>query len=280
MNRSSHLSVLIATIVLAVAAAAAASAQTATRTSNERQSASASGGGIATNVIGNGNTINVSSANAAVLSELKSRMREEARLLNELKKAVASIQAMKQAPTTAPAANHALAALQAGDSAPSVALLHDQEANVARQAEQNASSAAADKHKAAELARQQGALAFFTDTEGALKAYQRAAGYEPDDPDTLIFIGDLQDRLGQTQQALTTFDQARALLERKRAASPDNAALLSDLAVAHDRMGVEIQKQGNLESALAHFRQALAIAEAGSTGSVQPGVATRSCRHA
>ncbi|MEM5455733.1 tetratricopeptide repeat protein [Paraburkholderia phytofirmans] len=137
--------------------------------------------------------------------------------------------------------------------------LHDQEANVARQAEQNASSAAADKHKAAELARQQGALAFFTDTEGALKAYQRAAGYEPDDPDTLIFIGDLQDRLGQTQQALTTFDQARALLERKRAASPDNAALLSDLAVAHDRMGVEIQKQGNLESALAHFRQALAI---------------------
>jgi tetratricopeptide (TPR) repeat protein len=166
---------------------------------------------------------------------------------------------MTQAPTTAPAANHALAALQAGDSAPSVALLHDQEANVARQAEQNASSAAADKHKAAELARQQGALAFFTDTEGALKAYQRAAGYEPDDPDTLIFIGDLQDRLGQTQQALTTFDQARALLERKRAASPDNAALLSDLAVAHDRMGVEIQKQGNLESALAHFRQALAI---------------------
>ncbi|WP_155123033.1 MULTISPECIES: hypothetical protein [Burkholderia cepacia complex] len=253
----------MSTIVLVVASAVSGSTsgQTVSRASNEHQSASASGSGVAANVIGSHNTINVSTMDAAVLATLKSRMRIEARMLAELRNAVASIRAMAQTPATAPAAKQSLAALKAGNLTPSVALLHDREIAVAKRAEESTVSTADARHQAAELARQQGALAFFSDTEGALGAYQRAAEYVPDDPETLIFIGDLQDTLGQTRQALATFDQARAVLERKLALSPDSAALQRALAVTHDRMGVEIRKQGDLGGALTHFRQALALFE-------------------
>lgn len=65
----------------------------------------------------------------------------------------------------------------------------------------------ADLKRSAEYWRHIGALAFLHDTEGALKAYEKATALDPDDAEGWLKLGELEFRRGELDAADTAFQQ-------------------------------------------------------------------------
>ena len=112
----------------------------------------------------------------------------------------------------------------------------DQEKGTLKSAEKDAVDAEKHRKEAAELARQRGALAFLTDKSAALNAYLTAATYDPADVKTQIFIGDLQNLLGDTNAAKDTFVNAASVAEANLRKYPDQVDAARELAISTDRI--------------------------------------------
>ncbi len=97
-----------------------------------------------------------------------------------------------------------------------------------------------------------GAIARLADPRRARMAYARALEFDPDHPDTLYWHGTLHLRagdLGTAEKSLTRLMDV-ATLKRNRLG----------IYRAHLRLGEIVKDRGNLEAALVHQRQAIAIA--------------------
>jgi tetratricopeptide (TPR) repeat protein len=165
-------------------------------------------------------------------------------------------------PEASPAAVAAASALEAGDTRPAEALLHTQEREEAAQIARPGVDEAKQRRQAAELAREQGALAMGHDVRAALRAYQRAAEYDPDDTWTHFFIGDLHMRLGSLDAAMQSYQRALGVVKRRADLSAEDVDAQRDLSVSHSKIGDVLVAQGNGPAALAAHRKGLAIAEA------------------
>ena len=221
--------------------------------------------GHAINVSGIGNVVKIggdldektrAQLDAAIRGEQKTqRLLAEVRV--EYKKAIATIQALANQINAGPREKEAAQALAAGNSAPSEALLQDQEKGTLKSAEKDAVDAEKHRKEAAELARQRGALAFLTDKSAALNAYLTAATYDPADVKTQIFIGDLQNLLGDTNAAKDTFVNAASVAEANLRKYPDQVDAARELAISTDRIGESLEKQGDLQGAVARYQRHL-----------------------
>jgi tetratricopeptide (TPR) repeat protein len=243
--------------VLAVVSSALFAIAAAAQTGAVDQHAAAGKGGVATIVNGSDNRVSINTIDPETAANLRKLARDAPRLMMQIKRAIAELEALEKNPATAQKANRAISALQSGDARPSVALLRDQETSAEQDARASGQAHGDALHRAAELARQQGALAFVSDTNAALAAYRRAQTYEPDEPNTLISIGDLQDTLGQTQAALATYDRAREVIEQRLENEPGNVEMQRDLAVTSSRTASEIGKLGDISAALSRYNEAL-----------------------
>jgi tetratricopeptide (TPR) repeat protein len=168
-------------------------------------------------------------------------------------------------PDAAPAAVAAATALEAGDTRPAEALLRDREETQAQLIAAGGAETTSRQH-AAQLARQQGALAMGHDVRAAIAAYQRAAGYDPDDVWTQLFIGDLHRQLGNLDAAMRSYRTASATAAKRVRASPDDPEAQRGLMASHNRIGHVLGEQGASPDALAAYRKGLAIAERLSLG--------------
>jgi tetratricopeptide (TPR) repeat protein len=118
-------------------------------------------------------------------------------------------------------------------------------------AEEKAARIKVDSKDAATAFRNLGAIAGFADPKGALDAYQKAVELDPDDMDSIFWVGWMRLERGNLQEADARF--RRILLATK----PDDwvnywARIgLGDIGVA----------RGNLAEALKSFRDGLAIAQ-------------------
>ena len=186
---------------------------------------------------------------------------ENKQLRQQREDAIRTTVAASREPNPTPAALAAVQGLEAGDTRPAGALLAEREHAAAERARRAESDARAAHLEAAALARQQGALLIGQDTTTALAAYQRAASYDPDDTWTRFFIGDLYKALGQLNDALQAYREARASVDRRLTKDAQDADAQRDLSVSHERIGDVLLAQGDGPAALAAYRAGLAIAE-------------------
>ncbi|MFM0616208.1 tetratricopeptide repeat protein [Paraburkholderia nemoris] len=237
------------------------------------QFTNASGGGIAVNILGNNNIVNARdpqfiSITQALLRKqteqdeaIRAQSEQIAGLRIELAKAVSTVVSAARRHDAPAEAKHAVTALEHGNTGPSQKLLRKEENTAAKKIGGDRSDVAMQRHRAAEFARQQGALAYLTNVRAALEAFERAAGYEPDDVRTQIYIGDLQTALGETDDARKTYTSAISLATKATALSPDDPAAQHDLAISHARLGEVLALWGDQPAALSEYRQALSTAE-------------------
>ena len=76
---------------------------------------------------------------------------------------------------------------------------------------------------------------------------------------TLWDLGDLHLLTGDTTAALAAYRDRNALAAALSAASPDDTALLRDLAVSHNNIGDVLVARGDLSAALENFRAGMSI---------------------
>lgn len=95
--------------------------------------------------------------------------------------------------------------------------------------------------QAASAARHIGALAFLHDTEKALNAYKRAVKLDPDNAEGWNELGHLQDRIGQLDQAIKSYETVLRV--------GNSTANQFIVATALGNLGVIYEKRGNLEKA-------------------------------
>jgi tetratricopeptide (TPR) repeat protein len=108
--------------------------------------------------------------------------------------------------------------------------------------------------KRAEYWRHIGALAFLSNTQKALAAYEKATALDPDDPESLRFLGELRFRLGDYGAARKSFERLQALAEMVR----DGKAQ----CIAYQRLGWIEERLGTLTLAEQLQRQSLQLATA------------------
>jgi tetratricopeptide (TPR) repeat protein len=168
-------------------------------------------------------------------------------------------------------------------------------------AEEKAARISKDRKDAAAAYRNLGAIAGLADPKRALDAYLKAVEFDPDDADSLIWIGfiqiergnlneaqsrlarvgslangedrvwyrywsflglgDVQVAQGNLPDALKSFRDGLAIRDRLAQSDPGNAGWQRDLSVSYDRVGDVQVAQGNLPDALKSFRDGLAIAD-------------------
>nr|VFK27209.1 MAG: Tetratricopeptide repeat-containing protein [Candidatus Kentron sp. MB]VFK31037.1 MAG: Tetratricopeptide repeat-containing protein [Candidatus Kentron sp. MB]VFK75493.1 MAG: Tetratricopeptide repeat-containing protein [Candidatus Kentron sp. MB] len=86
---------------------------------------------------------------------------------------------------------------------------------------------------------------------GALAHYQRAAEYDPDDPDAWNRIGHLKDRLGELADAQAAYERVLAIGEQTNNQEA--------IAMALGNRGLIAQTCGELGKAEGYYRRSLAI---------------------
>jgi tetratricopeptide (TPR) repeat protein len=106
----------------------------------------------------------------------------------------------------------------------------------------------------AALWRQKGALAFLRDTQAALQAYAKATELDPDHAEGWNQLAQLQERVGDLDAAIMSYERALALGNR----SGDQVTI----AIATGNLGIVYQTRGDLNRAEAMYRKALAINKA------------------
>ena len=70
-----------------------------------------------------------------------------------------------------------------------------------------------------------------TDATRSRECWERAHREAPDDPETLFFLGDFCREAGEYERAVALFERALAL-------APDHPALLNNLGLAREKVGV------------------------------------------
>src|SRR5216684_233628 len=166
-------------------------------------------------------------------------------------------------------------------------------------AEEKAARIKTDSKDAATAFRNLGAIAGLADPKRALDAYQKAAELDPDDMQSIFWVGWMQLQRGNLQEAdarfrrvllatktddrvnywariglgdigiargnlaeaLKTFRDGLGIAERLAQSDPGNAGWQRDLSVSYNEIGDVLVAQGNLPEALKSFRDGLGIAE-------------------
>jgi tetratricopeptide (TPR) repeat protein/pimeloyl-ACP methyl ester carboxylesterase len=166
-------------------------------------------------------------------------------------------------------------------------------------AEEKAARIKTDSKDAATAFRNLGAIAGLADPKRALDAYQKAAELDPDDMNSIFWVGWMQLERGNLQEAearfrrvllatktnnwadywarislgdiriargnladaLKSYRDGLSIAERLAQADPGNAGWQRDLSVSFERVGDVLVAQGNLAEALKSFRGGLAIRE-------------------
>jgi tetratricopeptide (TPR) repeat protein len=166
-------------------------------------------------------------------------------------------------------------------------------------AEEKAARITADSKDAATAFRNLGAIAGFADPKSALDAYQKAGELDPDDMNSILWVGWMQLQRGNLQEAearfrrvlpatkpddwvnywariglgdigiargnlaeaLKSFRDGLAIAQHLAQADPGNADWQRDLSVSYEKIGDVLVDQGNLPEALKSFRADLAITE-------------------
>jgi tetratricopeptide (TPR) repeat protein len=183
-------------------------------------------------------------------------------LEHQLRAAVARTLEVAAQPGASAAAIEAAAALGTGETRPAEALLADREREAVAGIGTSGALDIEQRRLAAQLAREQGALAMSHDVRAALASFERALEYEPDDPWTHFFIGDLHMRLGDLGSAEMAFSSGFTIAEARAARDPANTGWQRDLSVSHNKVGDVLVAQGDGAGALAAYRRSLTIAEA------------------
>ncbi len=141
-----------------------------------------------------------------------------------------------------------------------------------------AGPAGSDPAARAVLAKCRARLGYLLDTTGALDAARaaheaaladrRALAARPDDikaavelADSLDLFGHFQVKIGRTAEALASFGEGRAVMERAAAAEPRVASHRDLLAHLMTHVGLLLSRTGNPSGAEAEHRRALAIRE-------------------
>ncbi|HXV73367.1 MAG TPA: tetratricopeptide repeat protein, partial [Sphingomonadales bacterium] len=140
----------------------------------------------------------------------------------------------------------ALGALLEGDVAKAEALFADLLA-------ENESQGSKFYAEAAAAARHLGALAFFTDTDKAVRAYSKAAELAPENLEGWMQLGRLQERTGKVAEAEKIYQNLRQKAEVKN----DKRWI----ALASNQLGIMDVTSGNLKQAELNFGMALGLAQ-------------------
>ena len=239
------------------------------------QSAEARDGGIAVNASGNAKveihqTIEqydpeVSALLKRLLKDSKRMQRELTQLRDsseELRRQLLTQQAggidevMRQArgPNPSSAALDAKRGLERGDTASAEALLREDETAAA-------AKQPPDLRRAAALARQAGALATFRDTKAALAAYQRAADYEPDNPDNWWMVGNLLMDSLRRAEAEQAYRRLMEIASQRARDEPMNGKWRAMLGVGYRQVAGALLAQEDVTNAVPLAEQSLALAE-------------------
>ncbi len=107
-------------------------------------------------------------------------------------------------------------------------------------------------------------LGSLTEAEKAYQSAIKAAVDSKDQRDLAASydrIGDIRQAQGKLPDALTAFENSRAIRQTLAKADPGNAQWQRDLSVSHNKIGDIRQAQGNLTDALTAFENALAISQ-------------------
>ncbi len=168
-----------------------------------------------------------------------------------------------------------------------------------RVAEDRAARIQKDRKDAATAYRNLGAIAGLGDPKAALEAYEKAVEYDPDDPETLFWLGwlkmdrgsldsaernfrqvltltehdpdawaarwariglgDILTRRGNLAAALRTFQDSLAATQRLAKTDPTNREWQRDLSVSHNRIGDVQRRQGDAPAALSSYQAGLDI---------------------
>ena len=140
----------------------------------------------------------------------------------------------------------ALELLETGDSSAADAALAEKIAELEAARGKAASGEAA-------LYRQRGALAFLNDTAEAMRHYARACELDPDDPDGWNQLGHLQDRVGNLDAAIASYEKVLAL--------GNSTADKTWIAIATGNLGNVYRTRGDLDRAEEMYRKTLALNE-------------------
>ncbi|GAB4182078.1 MAG: hypothetical protein Tsb002_02800 [Wenzhouxiangellaceae bacterium] len=119
--------------------------------------------------------------------------------------------------------------------------------------EQNSRLGKTFNQEAAEAARHLGSLAFLHDTQKAIEAYQRAVELEPENAEGWNQLGHLQRRVGELDQAITSFLKVLELGETQDKRDWK--------AAAYGNLGSIYSTHGDLDEAEAMHQRSLAIHE-------------------
>lgn len=160
-----------------------------------------------------------------IVKVLTDQLSDKDRQISELKEQLRSAVRRTLVAAEQPGANEAAAAaraLETGDTRPAEALLRREERVEARQIGTSGADEALQRSQAAALAREQGALAMRHNVRAALAAFERAAQYEPEDPATHIFMGEMNRSVGDLKAALGNFERAGAIAKMLAARDPEN----------------------------------------------------------
>jgi tetratricopeptide (TPR) repeat protein len=188
------------------------------------------------------------------VSDLRRDGQERQRLLDERADGVEQVLRKTREPHPSATALTAISDLEAGSSLGAEALLQESERAAA-------AKRPPDVSRAAQLARQQGALATFRNTESALAAYQRAAAYEPDNPDNWKMVGDLLMDSLRRPEATKAYERLRTLATERLKEEPTNIARRSALAASYRNLADALMAQDEVEPAVQMAQKGLELAQ-------------------
>ena len=188
------------------------------------------------------------------VSDLRRDGQERQRLLDERADGVEQVLRKTREPHPSATALTAISDLEAGSSLGAEALLQESERAAA-------AKRPSDMSRAAQLARQQGALATFRNTESALAAYQRAAAYEPDNPDNWQMVGDLLTDSLRRPEATKAYERLRTLATERLKEQPTNIARRNALAASYRDLADALLAQDEVEPAVQVAQNGLELAQ-------------------
>jgi tetratricopeptide (TPR) repeat protein len=118
---------------------------------------------------------------------------------------------------------------------------------------QETARAAKDRKEAAIVYRNLGAIAGLADPKRALEAYEKAVELDPDDPNSLFWVGWIEIDYGDLNKAQARLERVLTLARTDGQAYYKYWALIG--------LGAITQRRGNLAGALKSYEDGLAIAE-------------------
>jgi tetratricopeptide (TPR) repeat protein len=193
--------------------------------------------------INNINEVDVDSLTRQFLADKQHAVNAKEDEIKFLRETITAL-AKGQVNATASAINNALAAFAKGDATQAEKLFEQ----TAQEGEQTLAKTATDTALAY---RHLGILAWWDDTEKALKAYQRATALDPDNADGWNQLGQLFVRVGELDQAIIAFQTVLKLGQSHQDQEK--------IAWAYGNLGIVYKTRGELDKAVEMHNKALAI---------------------